>query len=227
MSRWFDISIDMSLFENVTTFGLLLEGISYTLALIVGTQISTAVFALGFGWLMTAGPWPIRRGVGALTAVGQVTPLPLLMFFVYVVVGGIMHYSGEIALTAAVFAIGLYNGSNAARAIDEAHRTLLRTETPIGQSQVGADGQWFFRAISLASVQLVAFLINAAKGSPAAGMIGVPDFLNVVTDLTASSRDRVTMYLILLVFYVSLVSLVILLLSALRARMVPQDAGHR
>jgi ABC-type amino acid transport substrate-binding protein/ABC-type amino acid transport system permease subunit len=244
MSRWFDISIDMSLFENVTTFGLLLEGISYTLALIVGTQISTAVFALGFGWLMTAGPWPIRRGVGALTAVGQVTPLPLLMFFVYVNVGAALHFSGTIALLAAIVAIGLYNGSNAARAIVEAHRTLLQRRTgshgrlrdadggDAGKGDVGEAGVQeaavqeggrgtFFRAISLASVQLVAFLINAAKGSPAAGMIGVPDFLNVVTDLTASSPERVSVYLVLLVFYVSLVLVVIVLLSTLRARLVP------
>jgi len=84
----------------------------------------------------------------------------------------------------------------------------------------------FRRALGLASVQLVAFLINAAKGSPAAGMIGVPDFLNVVTDLTASSPERFTMYVMLLVFYVALVSLVIMVLSLARARLVPRDAGR-
>jgi ABC-type amino acid transport system permease subunit len=93
-----------------------------------------------------------------------------------------------------------------------------------GGPALGARGT-FRRAIALASVQLVAFLINAAKGSPAAGMIGVPDFLNVVTDLTASSTDRVTVYLVLLVFYASMVLMVILLLSALRTRLVP-NAGR-
>ena len=79
--------------------------------------------------------------------------------------------------------------------------------------------------MSLADVQLVAFLINAAKGSPAAGMIGVPEFLNVITDLTADSRDRITMYLMLLLFYVSLVLVVIWLLSVLRARLESRT-GH-
>ncbi len=270
MAGWFGLQVDLSLFRNETTFGLLLEGISYTLVLIVGTQISTAVFALGFSRLMQSHVPAIRRGVGTLTAVGQVTPLPLLMFFVYVIAGGILHYSGTVALIAAVVAIGVYNGSNAARAIDEAHRTLLRRDTAPGGSAangitefgvveggvtqggitqggvaqcggakaggVALDGEnsggpalgargTFRRAISLASVQLVAFLINAAKGSPAAGMIGVPDFLNVVTDLTASSTDRVTVYLVLLVFYASMVLMVILLLSALRTRLVP-NAGR-
>ena len=51
-------------------------------------------------------------------------------------------------------------------------------------------------------------------------MIGVPDFLNVVTDLTASSPERVSVYVVLLVFYVGLVLVVIVSLSALRARLV-------
>ena len=56
-------------------------------------------------------------------------------------------------------------------------------------------------------------------------MIGVPEFLNVITDLTADSRDRITMYLMLLLFYVSLVLVVIWLLSVMRARLESR-AGH-
>ncbi len=227
MADWLGVNLDLSLLRNQTSFELLLGGITYTLVLIAGTQISTTIIALGFGRLMTSSFWPLRRGIGALTVVGQVTPLPLLIFFVYVLTGGILRYSGTAALGAAVFAIGLYNGSNAARAIDEAYQTLLRRNLSVGVALSGSSRPPFFRAISLASVQLVAFLINAAKGSPAAGMIGVPDFLNVVTDLTASSRERITMYMVLLVFYASLVSAVILLLSLLRARLVPQDTGQR
>jgi ABC-type amino acid transport substrate-binding protein/ABC-type amino acid transport system permease subunit len=216
---WFGVKIDLSVFKNRDTFGLVLEGIGYSLALIVGTLISTTICALGFGRLMVAGPVPVRRGVRALTAFFQVTPLPLLMFFAYVVAGGIAHYTGTIALAAAVSAIGLYNGSNAARAIDDAHQTLLRLAISIRGPKSAGKRRSFFRAVSLADVQLVAFLINAAKGSPAAGMIGVPEFLNVITDLTADSRDRMTMYLMLLLFYVSLVLIVIWLLSALRSRL--------
>jgi polar amino acid transport system substrate-binding protein len=193
--------------------------------LIVGTLISTTVCALGFGRLMTCGPVPLRRSVRVLAGFAQVTPLPLLMFLAYVVAGGIAHYTGAIALAAAVSAIGLYNGSNAARAIDEAHRTLLRRANSAAGREAAGNRGLFLRAVSLADVQLVAFLINAAKGSPAAGMIGVPEFLNVVTDLTADSRDRITMYLILLLFYVSLVLVVIWLLSFLRARLESR-AGH-
>jgi ABC-type amino acid transport substrate-binding protein/ABC-type amino acid transport system permease subunit len=219
LAEVFGFNADLSLLRNRSTVGLLLEGIGYSLALVLGTQASTLAFALGFGWLMIHGARPARLAIGTLTALGQVTPLPLLMFFVYVVAGGIAHYSGGIALAAAVFAIGLYNGSNAARALDEAHQTLLRQAVRPGTGTgPGPAGVGFGRTISLASIQLVAFLINAAKGSPAAGMIGVPEFLNVVTDLTANSRDRITMHVILLAFYMVLVLGVIRLLTAARVR---------
>jgi len=104
------------------------------------------------------------------------------------------------------------NGCNAGRAIHEAHQAIRRDATAAGSHS-------FLRALSLASIQLIAFLINAAKGSPAAGMIGVPEFLNVMTDLTSYSSDRVTVYLILLVFYTGLVLLVITLLYAARTRL--------
>jgi ABC-type amino acid transport substrate-binding protein/ABC-type amino acid transport system permease subunit len=224
-TAWFGIGIDLSLFRNGTTFGLVLEGIGFTLSLVLGTQLSTLFFALGFSRLMTGGSDIVRRCVGFFTAVGQVTPLPLLLFFVYVLAGGVLHYSARVAWVAAVFAIGLYNGSNAARAIDEAHRTLVRPQATPDSGPPEGNTRSFFRAVSLASVQLVAFLINAAKGSPAAGMIGVPDFLNVVTDLTASSADRMTVYLILLVFYVGMVSLLIVLLTMLRRVLVRHTPG--
>jgi len=189
---------------------LLLQGIGYSLALIVGAQVATALFALVFGRLMGFGSTPVRRTVAALTAIGQTTPLPLLMFFGYIVAGGITRYTGVVALIAAVVVLGFYNGCNAGRAIHEAHQAIQRDATA---------PQSYWRALSLASIQLIAFLINAAKGSPAAGMIGVPEFLNVMTDLTSYSSDRVTVYLVLLVFYTGLVLLVITLLYAARTRL--------
>jgi ABC-type amino acid transport system permease subunit len=50
-------------------------------------------------------------------------------------------------------------------------------------------------------------------------MIGVPEFLNVMTDLTAYSRDRVVVYLVLLVFYTGLVLIVIVGLTRLELRL--------
>ena len=74
--------------------------------------------------------------------------------------------------------------------------------------------------MSVAWTQVVAFLINATKGAPAADMIGVPEFLGVITDLTAHTRDRFVLYVILLVFYTALVLAAIALLMAVERRFI-------
>jgi len=214
---WFGITLGLSLLKDRSSFSLLLQGIGYSLALIVGSQMATTVFALAFGRLMDAGPLPFRRGIGAIAAIGQTTPLPLLLFFGYVIAGGIIQYTGPVALAVAVLVIGFYNGCNAGRAIHEAQQALQRRHEASAREPMHRPT--FGNAISLAGVQLIAFLINAAKGSPAAGMIGVPEFLNVMTDLTSYSRDRVAVYLVLLLFYTGLVLLVIVLLYAAQARL--------
>ncbi len=199
------LRLDLSLLKHRSAIGLLIGGVCYSLALVVGTVLTTTACALSFAWLMTHGPMVLRRGVGGLTAIGQTSPLPLLLFFGYFVAGGVTQYNGHVALVASVLVIGIYNGANAGRAIRDANQA--------------AQGRSFIAAVSVAGIQLVAFLINATKGSPAAGMIGVPEFLNVMTDLTAYSRDRVAVYLTLLVFYTGLVLAVIALLARLETRL--------
>ena len=207
-----ETAVGLPFLQESGASSLLLQGIGYSLALIVGAQVTTALFALAFGRLMGARLAPVRRAAAAVTAIGQTTPLPLLMFFGYIIAGGVTHYTGAVALIAAIIVLGFYNGCNAGRAIHEAHRAIQQDASP-------AKSQSYRQALSLASIQLIAFLINAAKGSPAAGMIGVPEFLNVVTDLSSYSSDRVTVYLVLLVFYTALVLLVITLLYAARTRL--------
>lgn len=207
---WMGLRLDLSLLKHRSALGLLLEGVGYSLALVAGAVVATMGFALGFGWLMGHGPMVLRRAVGALTALGQTSPLPLLLFFGYIIAGGVTQYTGVVALVAAVLVIGFYNGANAGRAISDAYQAARGS--PSGDRS-------FLGAVSVAGIQLVAFLINATKGTPAAGMIGVPEFLNVMTDLTAYSRDRVIVFLTLLVFYTGLVLAVIALLARVEARL--------
>jgi len=153
----------------------------------------------------------LRLVAGALTAIGQTTPMPLLLFFGYIVAGGLTYYSASVALVVAIVMLGFYNGSYAGHALHDAAVSLHP-----------ADGKApLFRAtMAVAWTQMVAFLINATKGSPAADMIGVPEFLNVVSDLTAHQRDRVILYLVLLVFYSALVLTAIWALSVIETRFV-------
>src|SRR6185503_14416934 len=109
----------------------------------------------------------------------------------------------------------------------DAQHSAQRRRAAMQAAPPGPQQRSFMGAVSVAGIQLVAFLINAAKGSPAAGMIGVPEFLNVMTDLTAYSRDRVWVYLILLVFYTGLVLAVIFMLSALESRLAAAVRRNR
>ena len=221
---WLGSKLDFTLLKSESTFELLLDGVSFSLALVGGAVVSTALFALAFGRLLASGFAPLRWATAAITAIGQTTPMPLLMFFGYVLAAGTMHYSASVALGVSVIVLGFYNGCYAGRAIHEALQAMQRTAP---QDEIPG----FRQAVSVAAVQLIAFLINAAKGSPVAGMIGVPEFLNVISDLTSYSSDRTVTYLILLVFYTGLMLIVISLLSAVQRRLQTSsgktNAGRR
>lgn len=209
-AEWLGLPLDLTLLKSAATSQLLLEGIGFSLALVGGALASTTVFSLAFGRLLGARLAPARWAAAAVTAVGQTTPMPLLMFFGYVLAAGTVRYSAGVALAVSVLVLGFYNGCYAGRAIHDATQALRRADGPPAG---------FGQALSVAAIQLVAFLINAAKGSPVAGMIGVPEFLNVISDLTSYSSDRMTAYLVLLAFYTGLMLAVIALLSAAQRRL--------
>lgn len=97
--------------------------------------------------------------------------------------------------------LGLYNGSNAGQAVAEA-MVSLKHESPYAAPTLSD-------ALSRASVQLVAFMVNATRGSPAASVIGVPELLSALTDIASFSSERITTYTLLLVFYMLVVAAVV------------------
>ncbi len=217
---WLGIGIDLSILKSTATFGLMIEGILYSLALICGSMVSTLCFSFGFAWAGRSPIAPLRWLVFGLSTVGQSTPMPLLMFFGYIVAGGLTHYSPVVALLTAIVVLGFYNGSYTGRALIDARQALLADPTRLG-ADAAHDGTAIRQGtIVVAWSQLVSFLVNATKGSPAADMIGVPEFLAVLTDLTAHLPDRVGVYLVLLVFYSALVLLVIQTLAIIEKRVI-------
>jgi hypothetical protein len=117
------------------------------------------------------------------------------------------------ALIASIVALGFANGSNAGQAIAEAYVTLRAEDSRGG----GAGRGLFVRALSRSATQIVAFLINAAKGTPIASFIGAPELLSALTDITSFSSGRGTTYTLLLVFYTGVVILVVWLCHRLQA----------
>lgn len=227
LRNWLGMGLDLSILKSTATFGLMIEGIYYSLALICGSMVSTLCFSFGFAWAGRSPIAPLRWLVFGLSTVGQSTPMPLLMFFGYIVAGGLTFYSPTIALLTAIVVLGFYNGSYTGRALIEARHALLADPARLGSDAVH-DGTAIRRGtIVVAWSQLVSFMVNATKGSPAADMIGVPEFLAVLTDLTAHLPDRVGVYLVLLVFYSALVLLVIQALAIIEYRVIRVMAHPR
>ena len=141
------------------------------------------------------------------TGVLQCSPLVLLLFFGYMVASTLVPYSAPVALVIAVVMIGLYNGSSAAQAIGEYHAT---------QRSTSATWPPLRGAIQGAAVQIMSFLVNATKSSAVASMVGVPELLNELTDITSFTSERIMTYSFLLVFYTLLVSLVVTLMRSLQ-----------
>ena len=141
--------------------------------------------------------WPAR----ALTMTLQSSPIVLTLVIAAAIAHSLFTLSTTVVLGAAIAALGLANGSNAGQAIAEAMGSL-RAE---GVSGPGLFGQ----ALRRAATQIVAFLINASKGTPIASFIGAPELLSSLTDITSFSSGRATTYTILLIFYTLVVMVVV------------------
>ena len=199
------LKITLAMLKTRIALEFFLEGLAFSLALVCGAIASTWALALVFGaglsspyrWLR----WPARTVLMTM----QSTPLVLLMVFAEVLVSSVGANSSYIALLAAIVVLGLFNGSNAGQAIAEAHASL--------QAECGPEGlrPSLRQAMLRAKAQLLAFVVNATRGSPAASIIGVPELLSAQTDITSFASERTTTYTLLLVFYMLVVSLVVCL----------------
>ena len=197
--------MDLSALKHQAMFERLMDGVAVSIALVIGATTMTMVCAIGFATLLVSRRRWLRWPALVLTQIGQTTPMPLLMFFGYVLAGGITNYTAPVAVGVSILVLGAYNGCYASRAIAEVRRTA------------GEEGQDWMRsmgnAIAVSWTQITAFVVNATKGTPAADMIGVPEFVSVLSDLSAYAWDRTPLFVTLLVFYSGLVLAVIFLLS--------------
>jgi ABC-type amino acid transport system permease subunit len=206
----FDLLLPM--LETVPAWSLFLDGVVNSLVLIAGALSATFAFALLFGAAMGARSRLLRWPARGITIALQSSPVLLTLVIAAAILHALVPYSSTVALGAAIGALGLSNGSNAGQAISEAYMTLRdeRVGMPI-------DGRGLFsRAVSRSATQIVAFLINAAKGSPIASFIGAPELLSALTDITSFASGRATTYTVLLVFYTAVVMAVVWLCRRLQ-----------
>jgi ABC-type amino acid transport substrate-binding protein/ABC-type amino acid transport system permease subunit len=193
------LGIALPMLKTRIALELFLQGIAYSLLLVAGAVGATLACSLGFAiglgaqrrWLR----WPARL----LQVSAQSTPLMLLMLFAGVLLSSWGTLSAPAALLTAVLVLGLFNGSHGGQAIAEA-RAALGTDGGPAPLRAG---------VQQARAQLVAFAVNATRGSPSASLIGVPELLSAQTDISAFASERLSSFALLLLFYMAVVSLVV------------------
>ncbi|HEV8031674.1 MAG TPA: transporter substrate-binding domain-containing protein [Stellaceae bacterium] len=202
------IAISLPMLKTEDAFSLLRSGIVNSLILVVGALAATVAVAFVVGAMLSVRNVVLRGAVRALVILVQSSPIVLLLFLAFIITSSAVQYSALVALFASIVALGLYNGCYAGQAIAEAMATL-RLET-------AGEPVHYGRAIRRSTTQIMAFLVNATKGSAIASMIGAPELLNTLTDITSFSSERATTYTVLLIFYSALVGAVVWLTNLAR-----------
>jgi polar amino acid transport system substrate-binding protein len=207
--NWFssltDIDLSLPMLKTAPAWSLLLNGIGNTMVLIAGALLGTLLFALLVGAALCSTHVLPRWAARGLVVVLQSSPIVLTLVVASAVTHALFPYSAATALGAAIAALGLANGSNAGQAIGEAMASLRAEARAAGRHAEPL----FMRAVGRSATQIVAFLINAAKGTPIASFIGAPELLSALTDITSFSSGRATTYTLLLIFYTLVVMAVV------------------
>lgn len=205
------IRLSLPMLKTVPAWSLFRSGVINSLMLTAGALAATLLVALLFSALLVSRlavlRWPTRMMVG----VAQSTP-PVMALVIAATVGdAIGGFSSSTLIMATIVALGLVNGANAGQAVSEAV-TALQAEEPATTDKQ----RLYMRAVGRSGHQIEAFLINAAKATPIASFIGTPGLLNALTDVSSFSRDGVTTYWLVLLFYMLIVMLVVWLCVGLR-----------
>jgi polar amino acid transport system substrate-binding protein len=215
--RRLGLDITLPMLKTAPAFSLFLDGVVNSLILTAGALIATILFAFAFGAAQGSSSRLLHWSARAITVTLQSSPIVLTLVIAAAVAHALFPYSASVAIGASILALGLMNGSNAGQAISEAMASL-RNERHLSGMDL------FMHSLGRAATQIVAFLVNAAKGTPIASFIGAPELLSALTDITSFSSGRVTTYCVLLIFYMVVVMGVVWLCNRLRSFLEHNEA---
>ena len=202
---WTGIDLALPMLKTASAWSLFQNGVVNSLVLIAGALTATLLVGLAFGVALGSRFRLVRWPVRGLTIALQSSPIVLTLVIAAAVIRPMFGYSSAVALAASIAALGLSNGSNAGQAISEAIVTIRAERAALAMDRM----ELFSRALGRSATQIVAFLINAAKGTPIASFIGAPELLSALTDIASFSSGRVTIYSLLLIFYTAVVMVVV------------------
>lgn len=205
------IGLELPMLKTEPALAMFCNGIVNSLWLVGGTLVATLLCALAIGTALASRHAVVRGGTRAAVVTCQSTPVVLAVVIVAALANALFEFSAAVAIVTAILTLGLTNGAYAGQALAEALHTL-RVEAGQGDAPVVLG-----RAVARSSTQLMAFLVNATKGTPVASFIGAPELLSELTDISSIASGRTTTYLVVLVFYTAVVFVVVALCARLRA----------
>lgn len=204
------LSLKFPMLVGESAARLFVIGIIASLLLVAGSILATLAFAFLFFKLLSARLLITRVFGNIVVQFFQNSPIILLLVLGYLVITFVTTYAPILAVLVAIVVIGLNNGANGGSAMKES-------------AMVSEKGVKTLAVAKNSSIQLRASVINAAKASPVAAFIGAPELLAVLTDITSFSGERITTYLILSVFYLTLVQTVVVVSGRLTDRLNRND----
>jgi len=207
------IAVSFPMLVGQENFEKFKNGLVFTLVLVAGAITTTLIIALVFQFGLRRGVLPVVIVSKVLTSVFRASPAILLLLLGYYCLAYFYRYDTATAIGTAILAIGLSNGCFAGVAIADAAASLGDRSQRVP----------LIAALRLASTQIVAFVVNAARASPVAAFIGTPELLNTLNDVASVSSERHTTYIILLLYYVTIIVAVVGLSKLALRLMAPQE----
>ena len=191
------VNIRLGFMESEIAWETFIAGLKVSLLVVVLSVLGVVLVGIGLARLLISQRWVVRLPAHAFVLIFQNYPMYLILVLMGTLSAWTLTFSYGSAMLAAVAAISAINGAFAGQAVAEAYRIVP-----------GEDGRSRFQtALTVASAEIDAYIVNAVRGISAASIIGVPDLLNAVNGVTAFSGSQTFYYWLLLVFYVAVVFL--------------------
>jgi ABC-type amino acid transport system permease subunit len=162
---------------------------------VILSVVSTVLLSFGVAALLVSGLRPIRLLGQTLVTIFLNVPVFLVLVIMSTLMIWAFSYSFTTAMASAILAICGINGCYAGSAIAEAHVVTTGTDT----------SSRFMQSVGVASVPLNGYIFNSVRGISAATVVGVPDLVNALNDITAFSGAQTFYYWLLVIFYIGAV----------------------
>lgn len=216
------VNSNLNVFYSKVSWGLFTNGAVISVVAVAGALFATAMICFLFAISLNSKNFILKSILGIFLAVFQSSPLILILVLVATIATSLFNYSQFVALSVAIISIGLVSGSFGGQALAEAWWSVGDAALPTEKINID---RWR-KSVIIAAPQLQGCMANATRGVSAASFVGVADLANSLNDISSFSRNASITYWVLLIFYISMVMLVVKLCKIIlhRIELVDQKA---